>query len=256
MATALKENPPRLDGPHHPRQNMGPSVAVYVWQYPLRLTHWVFVIAIGILSFTGYYIHNPFIVGQTKTPFLMGWIRFVHEGTAMVFISAFLIRVYLLFMGDRWERWRALVPLHKSQFKEMVEVTKFYLFMRRGPVSKVGHNAMAAASYVGIHAAIFVEIVTGLVMFNWLRHSPILTPMVGWIPGLVGIQTIRLIHYCLMYIFIAFGILHVHLCLVVSSAEKCGLLDSIFTGYKVVPVDELSDDDRVAILAAKGGRVR
>ena len=28
--------------------------------------HWGLVISIGVLSFTGYYIHNPFIVGQTK----------------------------------------------------------------------------------------------------------------------------------------------------------------------------------------------
>jgi Ni/Fe-hydrogenase 1 B-type cytochrome subunit len=45
---------------------VGPAIAVYVWQYPLRLVHWGLVISIGVLSFTGYYIHNPFIVGQTK----------------------------------------------------------------------------------------------------------------------------------------------------------------------------------------------
>lgn len=33
-----------------------------------------------------------------------------------------------------------------------------------------------------------------------------------------------------MFVFIAFGIFHVHLCLIVSSAEKRGLIDSIFTG--------------------------
>ena len=39
---------------------------VYVWQYPLRLVHWGIVISIGVLSFTGYYIHDPFIVGQLQ----------------------------------------------------------------------------------------------------------------------------------------------------------------------------------------------
>ena len=51
----------------HPRMRVGPAIAVYVWQYPLRLVHWGLVLCIGVLSFTGYYIHNPFIVGQTKT---------------------------------------------------------------------------------------------------------------------------------------------------------------------------------------------
>ncbi len=234
---------------------MGPAIAVYVWQYPLRLVHWVLVISIGVLSVTGYYIHNPFIVGQVQYPFLMGEFRFVHECFGMVFIVAFLLRMYLFFVGDRWTRWRAMVPLRKSQWKEMIEVMKFYAFMRPTPVAKVGHNAMAAASYVGIYALVLVEILTGLTMYNWLLHNPFLNVLVGWIPRLISIQNIRLIHFFLMFVFIAFGILHVHLCLIVSSAEKRGLLDSIFTGYKNVPVDELEDDDRAAIEAAQGKRV-
>jgi Ni,Fe-hydrogenase I cytochrome b subunit len=103
---------------------------------------------------------------------------------------------------------------------------------------------------------VFVEIVTGLVMYNWLRQSPILTPLVSWIPRLVNIQNIRLIHFGLMFVFIAFGIFHVHLCLIVSAAEKRGLLDSIFTGYKIIPVDELEEDDRKAIASAPGKNVR
>jgi predicted transcriptional regulator of viral defense system len=71
----------------------------------------------------------------------------------------------------------------------------------------------------------------------------------------VNIQNLRLIHYCLMFVFIAFGILHVHLCMVVSAAEKRGLLDSIFTGYKIIPVDELEEDDHEAIKASQGKRV-
>lgn len=239
----------------HPRVRIGTTIAVYVWQYPLRLVHWGLVLSIAALSFTGYYIHNPFIIGQTKTPFLMGWFRFVHESFGMLFIGLFLVRIYLFFFGDRWVRWKALVPYRKAQFKEMIQVMKFYAFMRPTPVSKVGHNAMAAASYVGIYALVFVEIITGLVMYNWLRHSAILTPLVGWIPRLISIQTIRLIHYFLMFVFIAFGILHVHLCLIVSSAEKRGLLDSIFTGYKNIPVDELEEDDRKAIEAGAGRNI-
>jgi len=240
---------------HHPRLRVGPAIAVYVWQYPLRLVHWGLVICIGALSFTGYYIHDPFIVGQTSTKFLMGGFRFAHEAFGMAFIAFFLLRFYLFFAGDRWTQWRAMVPLRKEQWKEMAEVAKFYAFLRPTPVSKVGHNAIAAFSYIGIYTMVFVEIVTGLVMYNWLSHSPILTPLVGWIPRFVSMPNIRLIHFGLMFAFIAFGIFHVHLCLIVSSAEKRGLLDSIFTGYKIIPVDELEEDDRKAIAAAPGKNV-
>jgi Ni/Fe-hydrogenase 1 B-type cytochrome subunit len=239
----------------HPRMRVGPSVAVYVWQYPLRFAHWALVLSIVVLSVTGYYIHNPFIVGQTKTPFLMGWFRFTHEAFAMVFITCFLIRFYLFFFGDRWARWRSMVPIHKDRWTEMLEMIKFYLLIRPSPIAKIGHNAVAALSYLGIYTLVFVEIVTGLVMFNWLGHFRLLTPLVGWIPRLVSIQEIRLIHFFLMYVFIAFGIVHVHMCLIVSGVEKRGLMDSIFTGYKNVPVDELEEDDREAIAAARSHRV-
>jgi Ni,Fe-hydrogenase I cytochrome b subunit len=92
-------------------------------------------------------------------------------------------------------------------------------------------------------------------MYNWLAHNRVLGFFVGWVPHLISIQNIRLIHFGLMFVFIAFGILHVHLCLIVSSAEKRGLLDSIFTGYKVIPVDELEEDDRNAIAASQHKRV-
>jgi hypothetical protein len=45
-----------------------------------------------------------------------------------------------------------------------------------------------------------------------------------------------------MFVFIAFGILHVHLSMLVSREEKRGLMDSIFIGYKVIPSKELEEE--------------
>lgn len=233
--------PPVLDT-RHPTEGLGSVVAVYVWQYPLRLVHWGLVISLAALSFTGYYIHNPFIVGQVNRPFLMGWFRFVHEAFAMVFIALFLLRLYLFFAGNRWVRWRSYVPRRAEHFKEMLEMAKFYLFIKPKPVSKIGHNALAALSYIGLYAMVAVEILTGLAMYQWLAHGPILGFFVGWVRGLISMPNIRLIHYFLMFVFIAFGILHVHLAMLVSREEKKGLMDSIFIGYKVIPAKELKQD--------------
>jgi len=230
---------PRLADRRHPEQAIGRVAGLYVWTYPLRLVHWGLVISIGVLSFTGYYIHDPFIVGQVQRPFLMGQFRFVHEMFGMIFAALFLLRMYLFFAGNRWMHWRAYVPLKREQWAEMVQVAKFYLFIRPKAVSKIGHNAMAAFSYIGLYAMVFLEIVTGLVMFNWLRHSAILNPLVGWIPGLVNIQNLRLIHFFMMFVFISFGIFHVHLAMLISREEKRGLMDSIFIGYKVIPEKEI-----------------
>ena len=226
----------------HPQEKVGEVVSVYVWQYPLRLVHWGLVISIGALAFTGYYIHDPFIVGQANRPFLMGWFRFFHEAFAMVFIALFLTRLYLFFQGNRWERWREYVPLRRSQFREMLEMVKFYLFIRPKPVSKIGHNALAALSYLSVYGLVAVEIVTGLAMYQWVRHSAVLGFFVDWIPRAISMPNIRLIHFFLMFVFISFGILHVHLSMLVSREEKRGLMDSIFIGYKIIPRKELEEE--------------
>ena len=231
----------------HPLQSIGPTVGLYVWQYPLRFFHWGMVLSIVVLSFTGYYIHDPFIVDQVRYPFLMGWFRFVHETFGMIFIALFLFRIALFFQGNRWVGWRQYVPLHASQWKEMVNVMKFYAFITPKPVSKIGHNAMAAFSYLGIYSLVLIEIVTGLVLYNRLRPSAVLALLVGWIPGIINVQNLRLIHFFLMFLLISFAFLHVHLSMLISRVEKRGLMDSIFIGYKVIPEKELAEEERKAI---------
>lgn len=227
------------------------TAPVYVWQYPLRLIHWGIVISIGVLAVTGYYIHDPYIYGLSNRPFLMGDFRFVHESFGMLFTALLLLRIYLFFGGNKWEGWRQYLPLDKAAFREMGNMAKFYLFIRPKPVAKIGHNHMAALSYVGLYGLILVECVTGLVMYQRLLHNAFLFALVGWIPRLVDIQMLRLIHFFLMYVFIAFGVFHVHLAMLVSRFEKHGLMDSIFIGYKVIPVDEIEIEARKDELAAR-----
>jgi len=217
----------------------GPVAPVYVWQYPLRLVHWGIVLSIGVLSFTGYYIHDPFISGQLNRPFFMGWFRFVHETFGMLFMALVLLRLYLFFGGNRWESWREMVPLSRERFAEMANVMKFYLFITPKPVSKIGHNAMAALSYVGIYALALVEILTGLTLYWRLDHNRFLGWLVSWVPGMISVPNIRLVHFFLMFVFICFGIFHVHLAMLISREEKRGLMDSIFIGYKIIPLKEL-----------------
>ncbi len=248
-AAPLREEASSLTDARHPLQPLGETVGVYVWQYPLRLFHWGMVLSIAVLSFTGYYIHDPFIIGQVKYPFLMGWFRFVHEAFGMTLLALFLMRIALFFQGNRWEGWRQYVPHTKAQFTEMMNVTKFYAFINPRPVSKIGHNAMAAFSYIGIYGLLLVEIVTGLVMYNRLRHSGFLGVLVGWVPGVI--QNLRLIHFFLMFVFIAFAVFHVHLAMLISRVEKRGLMDSIFIGYKVIPEGELEEEEKKAAAERK-----
>lgn len=226
---------------HSPDSPFAP-VRVYVWELPVRVSHWFIFLPVVVLSFTGYYMHNPFIVGKGSTAFMMGTVRFIHLVAGFVFISAFLLRLYWFFVGNSWSNWRAFVPLHRRQWRGMGGMVAYYSFLRKDLLHHVGHNALAAVTYLVMFVLMFLEILTGLALYSQVRASAVLNAVIGWLPRLIDIQTLRLMHFCIMFSFFIFVIHHVYSAVLVSWEERNGLIESIFTGYKFVPSDELEED--------------
>ena len=229
-------------GEAHRPEPAFPPVRVYVWELPVRVSHWLIFLPVVALSFTGYYMHNPFIVGKSGTTFLMATIRFIHVVAGFVFISAFLLRLYWFFMGNSWSNWRAFVPIHRRQWRGMGGMVAYYSFLRKDLAHHVGHNALAAVTYLWMFTLMFIEIITGLTLYTQVRGKWVLGWLFSWIPGVIDIQHVRLIHFCIMFAFFVFVIHHVYSAVLVSWEERNGLIESIFTGYKFVPKDELEED--------------
>ncbi|MBZ5524178.1 MAG: Ni/Fe-hydrogenase, b-type cytochrome subunit [Acidobacteriia bacterium] len=219
-----------------------PLMRVYVWQLPVRVVHWIIVFGIAVLSFTGYYMHNPFIVATGKTQFLMAQMRFLHMVTGFALLAALIVRLYWFFAGNRWAHWRAFLPLHVKQWKGAYEMLKYYLFLRPRPVPMAGHNNLATISYCIIYGLLALEVLTGLVLFNHVRHSPLIGFFVGWIPGIIDIQNLRLIHFFSMFLFFFFMIHHVWAAFFISSHEGKGVMESIFSGFKFMRREDLDAD--------------
>jgi Ni/Fe-hydrogenase 1 B-type cytochrome subunit len=229
-------------GEAHRPEPAFPPLRVYVWEQPVRVSHWLIFLSVVVLSFTGYYIYNPFIVARSSTSFLMATIRFIHVVTGFVFISAFLLRIYWFFKGNEWSNWRAFLPIHRRQWRGMGGMVAYYSFLRKDLVHQVGHNALAAVTYLVMFTLMFIEIITGLTLYTQVRGGWLLAPLFSWLPRVIDIQHIRLTHFCIMFTFFAFVIHHVYSAVLVSWEERNGLIESIFTGYKFVPRDELAED--------------
>src|SRR5579883_2269256 len=212
-------------------------VPVYVWQWPVRIAHWMMVLSLTVLTVTGFYMHHPFLVATGSKAWVMGTARFVHELFGFILIAAVLLRLYWFFAGNKWSHWHAWVPLKREQWRSMYSMVLYYTYRRREPFPEIGHNSLATASYLGIGFLLVVECVTGLVLFSVVRGSRWLTLLVGWIPRIVDIQYIRATHYFVMFIFMAFLIHHVYSAVLVSMEQKNGLMESIFTGWKFVRKD-------------------
>jgi len=216
-------------------------VRVYVWEFPVRASHWFTFASVVVLSFTGYYMHNPFLIARSRTAYVMGTMRFIHLVAASVFIAAFLLRMYWFFEGNKWAAWRAFLPIRREQWRGIGDMVAYYTFFRRNIVHVIGHNALATATYTVMYLVMFVEILTGLALYSYTVSNRVLSFFIGWLPRLIDISYLRLGHFLIMFAFFIFVIHHVYSAVLVSSEERNGLIESIFTGYKFLPEAEVQE---------------
>ena len=73
----------------------------YIWQWPIRIFHWVNAVSILVLFGTGLYMANPpfSASGETHETFLMANVQKVHYIFAFIFIVSFIWRIYWFWMG-------------------------------------------------------------------------------------------------------------------------------------------------------------
>jgi len=228
-----------LNRPKAPEEKL---VRLYVWEWPVRIAHWVIFLSFIVLSVTGYYMYDPFLISRGSGAFVMGKIRFVHEATAFVFIAVFLLRVYWLFRGNKWARWSQFVPIRRRQRQNLVDMLQYYLLLRREPVSRIGHNPLAGATYSIVYALLLVEILTGLALFNHILHSKVLGVFIDWLPLLISVRYLREIHFLVMFTLAAFVIHHVYSAVLVGIEERSGLMGAIFSGYKFFPENKVKEE--------------
>jgi Ni/Fe-hydrogenase 1 B-type cytochrome subunit len=204
-------------------------VRLYVWQAPVRITHWVIVGCIVVLSITGAYIADPFLIPPGGS--IMTTVRLVHVVTALVFLAAGLVRTLWLLVGNRFARWSAFIPTSKNQALELFRQAGYYAFLRRDIPKVLGHNQLAATAYVLLFGLLLVETVTGFALDGIGGAQPAWM-LFAWLSDLLGPQLIRVIHHLSMWAILAIAVFHVYSCVLVDHIEKNGLMSSIFSGYK------------------------
>ncbi len=231
------------------------QVRLYVWELPVRISHWILVVTILSLSITGYYMHSPYVIAGGRTAYVMGTMRFIHLLSAFAFTGAFLLRLVWFFLGNRWARLDQYIPTTKSRWKGLVEVGKYYAFLAWSPVSYIGHNPLAGAAYIAVYGLVIIEILTGFALYSKILGSRFLNLTIGWLPSLIDIQWLREIHFIVMFCLWMFLIHHLYTAILISVEEETGLMDSIFSGYKFVPEKHQEDAGGQEALRSKRPQV-
>lgn len=229
-----------------PRAAEAQLVRVYVWDLPVRLTHWLLALSITVLAITGFYIGHPFIIAPDPVgqEFVMGTVLAIHFFAAIVFSLSEISRIVWMFVGNRYARWDQLVPTNKNRWKKTWEWLKFYVLFRAVTPRFVGHNPLAGLTYAVVYVVLILNALTGYAMFAVAAGAG--SPMrvfAGLLPLFGGLQTARWIHHFCMWVIVWFVIHHISCALLVARAARNAAIESMFSGYRFVAPEDLAAEE-------------
>ena len=211
---------------------------VFVWELPVRIYHWLNALAIVVLCITGYIIGNPPAIQVGKEAAYTYWFginRFIHFAAAYLFFFNFLFRIYWGWVGNRYANWKNFVPTNKAYFKEMWEVIKVDILLKKNKEHiSIGHNTLAGFIYFLTFLAFLLQAITGFGLYTAMSKS-VIAKAFAWAPALFGGDfALRQWHHLAMWFFILFAIIHVYLVFYHDYVEGRGEMSSMGGGWKFI----------------------
>ncbi len=213
-----------------------PYRRVYVWEFPVRLFHWVNATGIFLLIITGFLIGNPQVLfrsNEAYQQYWFGWVRFTHFASAYIVFFNFLFRVYWGFVGNQFARWSSFFPVNKEQFLDMWETVRIDILQLKlkGKIS-IGHNYLASLTYIGLFILFLFEVFSGFALYSSMSGSFIPKLFTWMVPLMGGDANVRIWHHMVMWAFVLFTIIHVYLTFYHDYVEGRGDMSSMLGGWK------------------------
>ena len=188
------------------------SHAHYREAHPLVfvITHWINLICMIMLAFSGFYIHYPFFDG------FMGVARGMHFVAMFVIIINLTFRIIAAFsvktavdLGSREvdtdiKNW---LPQEKNKH-QFFETVKYYLFLRKEGVISAKYGSLQKIAYLATIPLTYLMAYTGFGLYGPTADWGFFaggTALVG------GPMNMRIIHYFMMWVFIVFTMIHAYL---------------------------------------------
>jgi len=216
--------------------------AVYVWEAPVRLWHWVMMFAMFVLIATGFLIGvpPPSVGGEAYDTFWFGYIRFAHFAAGYVFAVFFVLRVYWAIVGNKYAREIFIVPfslLTAKFWKGLISDVLFYLYLKKEPGSYEGHNPLAAVAMFFMYLLGSVWMIlsgfalypVGTVMAT--RHPAWST---SWLQPLVGdSQQLHTYHRLGMWYLIIFSMAHMYMVVRQDVFTRETIISTMINGWRL-----------------------
>lgn len=200
------------------------------WSFGYILDHWIRVLAIAVLVFTGFYIHTPFISGGPES-FIMAWMRFFHFLAAYALIIGLVVRVYMAFRSAFDPDWKDFDVI--QNLKNIPDILGYYLFMKGSHKDYRKYNPLQALAYLFVGLLIVFTALTGAAVYHGKLFLVLPANSFRWVNTLLGGESYtRMLHIFAMWFFLIFVLIHVYMSLMITWVNKDRTFTSIFTGYK------------------------
>ncbi|MFN2165273.1 MAG: Ni/Fe-hydrogenase, b-type cytochrome subunit [Anaerolineae bacterium] len=213
----------------------------YVWEFPVRLQHWLHVVAMLALTVTGVYVASPFLglaAGQTVDTHITDWMRFSHFVAAWILGLGFLVRLYWFFVGNEFARWSGWLPLGREKLRGLVKQMRYYLFLDRVRPRYTGVNPVSGLTYLFLGVILVLQGATGIALYAEPLPGGFWRATFGWMLTTFGPQAVRFTHHALMYIFAIFLLVHLYMMVLGDIEEGNAPVTGIISGWKFEPAEK------------------
>ena len=235
-----------------------------VWDRTTRIFHWINVLCVIGLIGVGIVILNNKILGVSNDGKLL--LKTVHVYIGYVFALNIFWRLVWGFIGNKYSRWKAILPIGKGYCRS---VTEYVAGVKSGDAPQyLGHNPLARLMVGFLFLLIVTQATTGLVLAGTdLYLPPFGHEIAEWVTGsgeehdkiknlkpgskedvdsaaYAEMRQFRkpfiATHVYSFYVLLVAIVLHIAAVVFMEVREKNGLVSAMFTGNKIAskkPVD-------------------
>ena len=241
----------------------------HVWDRSVRIFHWVNVICIIGLICLGLILLNHKSFGVSADGKIL--LKTLHAYFGYVFVVNLAWRLVWGFVGNKYSRWKAILPFRKRY----ITLSKTYAkgLANNNPPPYAGHNPIAKLMVSLLFALLITQASTGLILAGTdLYLPPFGHEIAEWVTGSgedhskltdlkpgskegvdpEGYKEMRefrkpfiTLHVYVFYILVVAILLHIIGVIVTELKEKSGLVSAMLTGKKVFkqkPIDYGNDE--------------
>ena len=211
---------------------------VYVWEFPVRLFHWVNVLCLFTLAGTGLLIGSPLALmnsGEAWANYWFGWLRFIHFTAAYLLLANLLFRLYWAWAGNSYARWNEYLPVTGQAWRDLVKTLRVYFWIDRWTQSaNAGHNRLQGLTYLILALLTLFMVFTGFGMYSAMSAAWIPKLFAWVVPLMGGDLVVRRWHHMALWVFVVFLVIHIYMSSLEDRQDRQGTVSSIITGWKVI----------------------